>query len=82
MKRIKISVRLVGGLRKYNPKGNYESNLDLIVEQDSTVENILNLLKIPKNLTTIAYIDGKIYNKNESIQPNSALIIFPPIMGG
>lgn len=82
MKKIKVSVRLVGGLKRFNPKENYESNLDLFIDQESTVENILKYLNIPKNFTTITYVDGKIFDRKCRIPANSSLTIFPPIMGG
>lgn len=74
---IKIKVRLFATLRHGRGK---EMFLDM--PKDSSVQNVLELLKIPKEDVAILLINGRDGALDAKMNDSDLLSIFPPVGGG
>lgn len=80
--RMKAEVKLFANFGEYLPPGSdkYACRLDL--DEGTTINQVLERLKIPTSIPMILLVNG-IHKKAEDVlQPGDVLSIFPPVAGG
>lgn len=77
-----IKLKLFATFREYLPEGNdgHASVLELIAE--TKVDNVLDQLKLPKDIPKIILINGIQKTADETLKEGDTLSVFPPIAGG
>lgn len=75
-KRIKVELR--GPLIRYGPAG----SILLSLEGNTTVANVLDLLRIPEDSTSMLVVNGKKVNPLAILEDRDHLVLYPPIAGG
>jgi molybdopterin converting factor small subunit len=81
---MKIVVRLFATLRGYLPCGSDAYSCTMEVNENSRVEEIVERLKIPKEIPLIILVNGIQSPEREKqvLKEGDTLSIFPPIAGG
>lgn len=80
---MKVYVKLFAGLRAQYPHVNDYNPLELDVEKGTTIEEIIDLLNLPKQQVHFAYIDGiKVDIKTQITKDGCTVALFPAIAGG
>jgi molybdopterin converting factor small subunit len=74
---MKITVKLFATLRAYN-----EKEFEYEVHEGTTIETIIELLKLPKDDVTIMMVNGRSKGVNHVLVANDVLALFPPVGGG
>jgi molybdopterin converting factor small subunit len=77
-----IKLKLFATFREYLPEGNdgHASVLELIA--GTKVDNVLDQLKLPKDIPKIILINGIQKTADETLKEGDTLSVFPPIAGG
>jgi molybdopterin converting factor small subunit len=81
---MKIVVKLFATLREYLPCGPDKYSCPMEVKENSRVEEVVDQLKIPKEIPLIILINGIQSQEREKqvLKEGDVLSIFPPIAGG
>jgi sulfur-carrier protein len=79
---INLEVVLFATLRRYNPYGESSDPFLLQLPVGSTVEQILNELKIPPHESKQVYVNSLRREKDYILQDGQRVAVFPPIAGG
>ncbi len=79
---IKVEVVLFATLQKYNSEGESSQSFYLEMSDDSTVEDLLKILKIPARESKQVFINSRRQEWNYNLQDGDRAAIFPPIAGG
>ena len=74
---MKVEVKLFATFRN----GRWKSNV-LILEDDTSIKDVLQLLKIKEEALGIVLIDGKHSTIDSTLKDGDVLALFPPIGGG
>jgi molybdopterin converting factor small subunit len=79
---MKVEVKLFANFRKYLPAGSdpYACLLDL--DEGTTVNQVLERLKIPMSLPMILLVNGMHKQAEDVLQTGDVLSVFPPVGGG
>jgi molybdopterin synthase sulfur carrier subunit len=81
---MKIVVKLFATLREYLPGGPDKYSCTMDIREGSRVEEVVEQLKIPKEIPLIILINGIQSQEREKqvLKEGDVLSIFPPIAGG
>jgi len=79
---MQIEVRLFALLSQYLPSGSVGDGVTLDVPQGTTVENVIERLKIPDDLSCITVVNGHDAPASQVLAPGDVLSMFPPLAGG
>ena len=79
---IKVEVVLFATLQKYNSEGESSQSFYLEMSDDSTVKDLLKILKIPARESKQVFINSRRQEWNYNLQDGDRAAIFPPIAGG
>lgn len=79
---MKIKLKLFLKLREYLPKGNDGHSCTLDVPEKARVEDDLNEMNMPKDVTKIILVNGLQKGTDEFLKDGDTLSIFPPVVGG
>ncbi len=79
---IKLEVALFATLRRYNPYGESSDPFTIQLPVGSTVEQVLNELKIPVKESKQVFVDNVRREKDYVLQDGQRVAVFPPIAGG
>ncbi|MDK2822903.1 MAG: sulfur-carrier protein [Clostridia bacterium] len=78
MSYLQIEVRLFAHLRQKTPNGPLKLNL----EEGSTVQDLLNILKLTEEQSLIIMVNGKREYYETILNNGDRVGIFPPVGGG
>ncbi|MFW9855222.1 MAG: MoaD/ThiS family protein [Candidatus Thorarchaeota archaeon] len=81
----RVKAILFASLRDFGPDNLREGEIiDLDLENKSaTVENLLEFLKIPRNLAKVVMVNGeRIDRLDRKLHIDDTVMVFPPIGGG
>jgi len=81
---MKIVVKLFATLREYLPSGSDKYSCTMDLKEGTTVAEIVEQLKIPREIPLIILVNGIQHQEKEKkvLQQGEVLSIFPPIAGG
>lgn len=75
-----VQIKLYGLFQRYTPEERQEFKLEL--PADSTVEELLETLKIPFDLDRILLINGRQSELERMLDSGDTIVIFSPLAGG
>jgi sulfur-carrier protein len=78
---LNIEVQLYFNLEEYLP-GTKAKKFFMSLGEGVTVQNLLNKLKIPDELTKIIVVNGLSAKYEKKLQEGDVVAIFPPLAGG
>ena len=81
---ITVEVKLFGNFRCYHPESEDKSKSFVcnLPKDNSTVENLISILKIPKEEVKIVFVNNIKVKLDDRLQDGDEVGIFPPIAGG
>ena len=79
---MEIEIRLFANLAKLLPEGSKNKRAKIIVRDDITINELLNELKIPSNVTNVIMVNGIHQNRDVKLKEGDVLSVIPPVTGG
>jgi sulfur carrier protein len=79
---MKIKLKLFATFREYLPESNDGHSCMLELSDSTTVDSVLDLMKLPKDIPKIILINGLQKTASEILNDGDTLSVFPPIAGG
>ncbi len=80
---INIEVQLYFDLANYLPAVAKDRKFSITLGEKSTIQNLLNKLGLPEDITKVILVNGIKPNSNEiQLQNDDVVAIFPPMAGG
>lgn len=79
---MEIEVKLFATLRDYLPKGSGQFSCKVEMDSTDTVRDVLEKLKIPKEMPKIILVNGVHSNLDRVLKFGDVLSVFPPVAGG
>ncbi|HTY77254.1 MAG TPA: MoaD/ThiS family protein [Candidatus Bathyarchaeia archaeon] len=79
---MQIEVRLFALLAQYLPPGSVGDGASLDVPAGTTVEEVVERLKIPAELSCMTVVNGHDAPPSQVLAPGDVLSMFPPLAGG
>ena len=79
---IHVNVRLFATLRRFYPDYDPEKGMDVKVEEGSTIEKLIQFLRLPENEARVILINGKSKMTTDTIKDGDRINIFTPLGGG
>ena len=79
---INIEVQLYFDLAQYLPAGAKEKKFPMTLAEGTTVQNLLNKLGLPEEITKVIVVNGLSANNERKLQEGDVVAIFPPLAGG
>lgn len=77
-----IEVRLFANLAELLPPGSKNKRAKINVNEGTTVQDLLEKLKIPANVTNVIMVNGIHKSKDTKLNEGDVVSIIPPITGG
>jgi len=79
---LKIYIKVFAHLRKKYPNVNDLNPLELEVNKNTTVEEVIDKLNFKLEEIHLILLNGKKVSKNQLVEENCTISLFPPIGGG
>jgi sulfur carrier protein ThiS len=83
---MQITLKLYATLSEYLPPGAVRNVVTLNVPEDTTVDGVIEQLRLPRRLVHLVLVNGTYVTPEERtsmrFRENDALAIWPPVAGG
>ena len=79
---MKVEVRMFANLAKLLPPGSQNKRATMTVKKGTTVDELLERLKIPEKVTNIVMVNGVQGDREAELKEGDVVSVFPPIAGG
>ncbi len=79
---MKVEVRMFANLAKLLPPGSQNKRATITVKKGTTVDELLERLKIPEKVTNIVMVNGVQGDREAELKEGDVVSVFPPIAGG
>jgi molybdopterin synthase sulfur carrier subunit len=79
---LEIEIRLFANLAKLLPEGSKNKRAKITVRDDITINELLNEIKIPGNVTNVIMVNGIHQNRDVKLKEGDVLSVIPPVTGG
>ena len=79
---MKVEVRMFANLAKLLPPGSQNKRATITIKKGTTVDELLERLKVPEKITNIVMVNGVQGSKEAELKEGDVVSIFPPIAGG
>ena len=79
---MRVEVKLFANFREYLPPGSDPYSCWLELEEENTIGQALESLKIPLSIPMITLVNGLHRAFEDRLRPGDVLSIFPPVAGG
>lgn len=77
-----IEIRLFATLADLLPPGSKNKRANIEVTDNITVEELLNNLKIPPNVTNVVMVNGTHKDRSTILNEGDVVSVIPPVTGG
>ncbi|MEE2708274.1 MAG: MoaD/ThiS family protein [Gemmatimonadota bacterium] len=77
-----ISVKLFATLRKHLPPDAVNKTAIIDLDDDATIDSLIETMNIPGGSVHLILIDGKYAPKGSTLHDGAVVSFFPPIAGG
>lgn len=81
-RKMNIEIRLFANLAKLLPPNSKNKRANIIVDDNITIDDLLNKLKIPKNITNIIMVNGFHEDIKTKLNEGDVVSVIPPVTGG
>ncbi len=84
MKKVKVQVKMFMKYRKYLPADASDGRAEISLEEGSSLDDLVSMLGIPKDLKGTAVINGRSYGVDHSqiLGDGDVVSFFTPVAGG
>ena len=84
VKKVNVQVKMFMKYRKYLPPEASEGRAEISLEEGSSLEELMNILGIPKDLKGTAVVNGISYGVDHSqvLKEGDVVSFFSPVAGG
>jgi molybdopterin converting factor small subunit len=82
MDSIRVSVRLFATLRRFFPDYNPDKGIELDVVEGTTVESLIQTLRLPPNEARVVLINGISKKPTDPVKEGDQVSLFTPLGGG
>jgi molybdopterin synthase sulfur carrier subunit len=79
---MKVEIKLFANLAKLLPPGSQKKQAIIVVKKGATVNELLDKLKIPSDMTNVVMVNGVQRDKRAILNEGDVISVFPPIVGG
>jgi molybdopterin converting factor small subunit len=79
---MQVTVKLFATLTRFGQGEKAGTPFKIVLKQDSTLSDLVNLLKIPAEETRIMFVNGIIQEPEHRLKDGDEVGLFPPIGGG
>ena len=79
---MKVEVHLTATLRAYLPAGTPGDSVVLDVPEGTTVDQVVDSLKIPPGVERLTVVNGRDASPDQGLSEGDVLSLFPPLAGG
>ena len=79
---MKVEVRLFANLAKLLPPGSQNKRATITVKKGTTIDELLEKLKLPSNITNVVMVNGASKSRETQLEEGDVVSVFPPIAGG
>lgn len=79
---MRVNVKLFAMLSRYAQGKAPGAPFEVELSEGSTVQDLLQQLKVPPDETKVVFVNGIIQTKDFNLKPEDQVGIFPPIAGG
>ncbi len=79
---MKVEVRLFANLAKLLPPGSQNKRATITVKKGTTIDELLEKLKLPSNITNVVMVNGASKSRETRLEEGDVVSVFPPIAGG
>lgn len=79
---MKVNVRLFASLREYVVDYDPGKGVDVEMEEGSTVEALIQTLRLPQNEASVIFINGALKKTTDPMNDQDLIKIFSPLSGG
>lgn len=79
---IKVNVRLFASLREHVSDYDPDRGIDVEMEDGSTLEALVQNLRLPKNEASVIFINGALKKMTDPMNDQDLIKIFSPLSGG
>ena len=79
---MKVAVHLTATLRAYLPPGTRGDRLVLDVPAGTTVDQVVDSLRIPSELERLTVVNGLDATPDQRLVEGDVVSVFPPLAGG
>jgi len=79
---LNIEIRLFATLADLLPPGSKNKRANIEVANSITVEELLNNLKIPPNVTNVVMVNGTHKDRSTILNEGDVVSVIPPVTGG
>jgi sulfur-carrier protein len=77
-----LEVRLYASLRRYRPESGIGQPLPVLLEDGSTVGQLIDVLQVPREEVKVVFVNGRWKEEDDLLSDGDRVGIFPPIGGG
>jgi molybdopterin converting factor small subunit len=77
---MKVTIEFFAYLIDYSPTG--EKKVTLLLNQDSTLKDLIEKLKIPPHLEKICFINGAYFLEDKILKEGDTISFYPMVDGG
>lgn len=79
---MKVNLNLFASLTSYLPPGSQGHSCAIEVDEGTSVQEVLEQLKIPADMPRLVFLNGIHAKGPEILKEGDRLTVFPPIAGG
>ena len=79
---MEVEVRLFATFRDHLPPGSTNFSFKKSLQKETTVQQIIDELKLPVNMPKIIIVNGHHSDPDYRVSDGDVLSIFPPVAGG
>ena len=79
---MKIEIKLFYDLAQFLPPGSTKYTGVMDLDEGTTVQDLIELLKLPSDLPKSILINGITSKKDTVLKDNDSVAVFPPMAGG
>ena len=79
---MKIELRLYAALRVLTPQKTDSDSCEIEVAEGTTVRNLLQALKVPRENVKLVFVNGVHANGDEILRAGDRVGVFPAVAGG
>ena len=77
-----IEIRLFAMFRDFLPPGSKAFSFTRVLEEETTVEDVLRDLKLPEHTPKIIMVNGIHAEPDRALRDGDVVSLFPPLFGG
>jgi len=77
-----IKLRLYASLAALLPSGSSGHSYEMEVEEGTSIDQLLDRLKIPASMPKIVFVNGLHAKDDQIVKYGDEIAVFPPIAGG